>query len=335
MQKVLDKAPNQLDMTANFFHLGGHSLLVPMLTREINKKFGSNLKLKDIFENPTAKELVDVLASENIKGHDESNVHLITLSEGSKEAPALVLIHPVGGSVACYAPLLSKLNVKGSVYGISTSEIDEASLSLVAEKYNKLLNNHGINCFSLAGWSIGGMIALEMASQLEQNVSVVLIDSYTPETIKSHTDFELSPQHRALHSLVLELNVDLGILPTNVFETEVEVLCEMVVARGIEQNIFSSAVSATDLHERIKVISALESLTMAYQLSNYRGHTLWVKALSSDVDQVSEEAKWLAHCESLQVVPVVADHFSILRDPSVDSLSQAIESFLLESKEGS
>ncbi|MEK0161954.1 amino acid adenylation domain-containing protein [Pseudoalteromonas piscicida] len=335
LAKVLDKAPNQLDMTANFFHLGGHSLLVPMLTREINNKFDSNLKLKDIFENPTAKELVDVLASENIKGHDDGNVHLITLSEGSKEAPALVLIHPVGGSVACYAPLLSKLNVKGSVYGISTSEIDEASLSLVAEKYNKLLNNHGVNFFSLAGWSIGGMIALEMASQLEQNVSVVLIDSYTPETIKSHTDFELSSQHRALHSLVLELNVDLGILPTNVFETDVEVLCEMVVARGIEQNIFSSAVSATDLHERIKVISALESLTMAYQLSNYRGHTLWVKALSSDVDQVSEEAKWLEHCESLQVVPVVADHFSILRDPSVDSLSQAIESFLLESKEGS
>ena len=41
----------------DFFELGGHSLKVVEAVNEINEKFNSNIKINDIFENPTIKEL--------------------------------------------------------------------------------------------------------------------------------------------------------------------------------------------------------------------------------------------------------------------------------------
>lgn len=40
-----------------FFELGGHSLMAAQLINKINKKFNSNLKLRDLFQHPTINEL--------------------------------------------------------------------------------------------------------------------------------------------------------------------------------------------------------------------------------------------------------------------------------------
>lgn len=45
----------------NFFELGGHSLLAVQIISEINKKCGSKLYVKDLFENPTVETLAGVL----------------------------------------------------------------------------------------------------------------------------------------------------------------------------------------------------------------------------------------------------------------------------------
>ena len=39
----------------NFFKIGGHSLLATILVNKLRKKFGNNLNIMDVMDNPTVK----------------------------------------------------------------------------------------------------------------------------------------------------------------------------------------------------------------------------------------------------------------------------------------
>ena len=58
-QKVLNHP--EVGVKSDFFHLGGHSLLVQRLVHEINTEFGVMLGIRDVFENPTIEALVEII----------------------------------------------------------------------------------------------------------------------------------------------------------------------------------------------------------------------------------------------------------------------------------
>lgn len=56
---------HQLDVTANFFDIGGHSLKATRLLARLNKEFQASLTLKDVFDAPTIR-----LLAQKIDGND-------------------------------------------------------------------------------------------------------------------------------------------------------------------------------------------------------------------------------------------------------------------------
>jgi amino acid adenylation domain-containing protein len=56
----------------DFFTLGGHSLLAAQLTARLNKKFGTRLSMRHLFEAPTVARLAEVVAKESAKGPGKS-----------------------------------------------------------------------------------------------------------------------------------------------------------------------------------------------------------------------------------------------------------------------
>lgn len=50
---------SELDVTADFFDVGGHSLLIPQILSRINQEFGTVLSIRDFLRAPTVRLLAE------------------------------------------------------------------------------------------------------------------------------------------------------------------------------------------------------------------------------------------------------------------------------------
>ncbi|MEQ5837055.1 condensation domain-containing protein, partial [Marinobacter sp. NFXS9] len=114
----------------------------------------------------------------------------VRLGGTGDNAETLFCPHPVSGTVVGYYPLARRLSDDWTVWGLQNRQILDArwrdrSLAAMARDYVRvLLEQQPTGPYHLLGWSMGGALALEMASLLERlgkRVAFVgLIDGYVP-----------------------------------------------------------------------------------------------------------------------------------------------------------
>ncbi|WP_315871651.1 non-ribosomal peptide synthase/polyketide synthase [Pseudomonas sp. JV449] len=151
----------------NFFELGGHSLLVLMLKERIRKASGIGLSVSQLMLNPTVRAQVGCLA-----GITRRSL-LVPLNSRTEGTP-LYLFHPSYGSVHCYKAIALALREQRPVVGVICRALAEegaevpAWSSMVEDYSAQLLEAQPEGAFRLAGWSLGGNLAVEVAYHLEQ-----------------------------------------------------------------------------------------------------------------------------------------------------------------------
>jgi len=104
--------------------------------------------------------------------------------------PPLFFIHPVGGFVLCYAALAKLLSLEQPVYAIRawadpSQEPQYEDVPALASRYlASIRSRQPLGPYRIAGWSMGGILAYEMASQLaalgEEVAYLGLIDAAVP-----------------------------------------------------------------------------------------------------------------------------------------------------------
>ncbi len=167
-------------VTDDFFELGGGSLAAARLMGLIEREFGARLAPAALYEASTVPALarrIDLDA----EGGEQGN--LVLLAKGSSEP--IVLIHPVGGDVLCYRPLVPHLGRDSAVYGIRAGLAPDSSPTLIpdlaAAYLPDVLRVFPQGRCRLVGWSLGGVIAHELARQLTllgRESVVVLLDPW-------------------------------------------------------------------------------------------------------------------------------------------------------------
>lgn len=115
---------------------------------------------------------------------------LVRLARGPASGPVLFCPHPVSGTVVGYYPLARRLSGHWQVWGMQNRQIVDSrwrdrSLAAMARDYVRaLLKQQPQGPYHLLGWSMGGALALEMATLLERlgrTVAFVgLADGYVP-----------------------------------------------------------------------------------------------------------------------------------------------------------
>lgn len=167
-EALLDRSGIGLD--DDFFQLGGHSLLAARLFAQIQKRLGKQLPLASIIQAPTIRKLAAVVRDNNWVAPWSS---LVQLSEGGPHLP-LFLIHPIGGNILTYKQLAARL-VGQPVYGLQAQGLDgksPAASSVEAMAAHYILAMRTVQPegpYFLGGFSAGGMVAFEMARQLESS----------------------------------------------------------------------------------------------------------------------------------------------------------------------
>jgi enterobactin synthetase component F len=169
----------------SFFDLGGHSLLGLQLVARIKEQFGIALGIADFLAAPTPRQLARRL--QHNSGYSDPFDAVLTLrSEGTR--PPLFCIHPGGGIAWPYAGLLPFLPQDQPLYALQSPILRDPtrvieSLDELAEEYlQRIIALQPDGPYQLAGWSVGGNLALRMAAMLQargHEVSFLcMFDSY-------------------------------------------------------------------------------------------------------------------------------------------------------------
>src|SRR5580700_11901559 len=166
----------------NFFDLGGDSLLAVQLFSEIARVSGRELAPVTIYCAPTIAALAEILEEPSAPRFPP----LLQLKEGVG-AP-LFLAHGLGGTAMDFFQLVKHLQTQRPIYGMQakgTDGVDEPfdRIEDLAQFYLdaiKKMQPHGP--YFLVGYSLGGLVALEMAQRLSCNgervALLAMLDAY-------------------------------------------------------------------------------------------------------------------------------------------------------------
>jgi acetoacetyl-CoA synthetase len=167
----------------NFFELGGDSALAIQLFNEIGEVYGRNLPPVMIYHVPTISSLAALIEQRSIPELSP----LILLKEGYS-APSLFIAPGLGGGPAEFFQLVKYIQAPNPIFGLQPKGIEGFDnpcdrIEDMAEFYLQgLLHFQKQGPYALAGYSLGGLVALEMARTLRssgQEVPLLLmIDSY-------------------------------------------------------------------------------------------------------------------------------------------------------------
>ncbi|MFO2465905.1 amino acid adenylation domain-containing protein [Pseudomonas sp. 15FMM2] len=211
-QKVL-KVP-QVGIHDSFFELGGDSILSLQVVAKARglQSQGLRLKLRDLVQKPTIAQLTASQAPE-----PSAPSSLLALNSEVAQNLPLFCVHAGFGTVFDYEPLAKQLNGQRQVIAIGNRTLldptwRDESLQSMARDYVadvRLKQPHGP--YHLAGWSLGGTLALLMAAELErqgQRVAFVgLVDSFVPMARVESDDWQEDLQ-QFLHVLLPSVRMD-------------------------------------------------------------------------------------------------------------------------------
>jgi thioesterase domain-containing protein len=159
----------------DFFATGGRSLKVVQLASALESESGVALDITGWLADPTPRRAAEQLAGD--VGTDGAST-LVSLREG--DGPHLHLLPGAGGSVQDYRQLVTELP-DGWRVTASQERAPLDSVPAMAARFREDLDAAGLHPDLLAGWSMGGQIAFELASTgTESTLPLVLLDATPP-----------------------------------------------------------------------------------------------------------------------------------------------------------
>jgi len=170
-----------VDIDANFFDLGGDSLMAVGLFLEIEQALEIKFPITAIYDAPTIRELAELIESEAAPAYD----HFVTLKTGDDSA-AFYIVHGVGGTVIELATIGKLIRGPNAVYAIQARGLDgrekplERIEDMAALYVQEIKRRQPQGPYRIGGYSFGGVVALEMARLLgpENVAQLLMIDAY-------------------------------------------------------------------------------------------------------------------------------------------------------------
>ncbi len=320
----------------NFFDLGGDSLLALRLTAQLSQVCGVAVEPRMLFERPTIAELaaqVDLLRT----APEDAPAALVRLQPAGARPP-FFCVHPSGGLALCYAELARLLGPDQPLYGFQARGIDgrqppRTSIAAMASSYiDELRSVQPSGPYIIGGWSMGGLIALEMAQQLQQQheqvALVVLLD--TPAQQQGLAPDQLSDAELACAMLGPELGITAAQLAPI---AEADRLAHMLEL-ALHQRYFPPEFTLDQLHHFVQMFRTHAQACWDYQPQPYAGAVLLVRA-SAAVESsalfgfgadAAHDLGWSAYVRGpLTITSVSGNHQTLLHAPHVQAVAHALK----------
>lgn len=183
----------RIGMTDDFFRSGGTSIMAISVCIRLSELLKKTVPVVRLFQCRTLKNL---LASCEVS-------LVMPLNQIVKGLPALWMIHPALVGAEAFYPFAQTLQGEMNSYGVDNYNLYHrpaiSSLAALADRYLTEMMAHGLlsGPVQILGWSLGGLIALEIAARLEArgipDISLFLLDSFYQQTAEKNELATLLP----------------------------------------------------------------------------------------------------------------------------------------------
>lgn len=177
----------QIGIDEDFLDLGGHSLLVIMMSLRIQREFKVEISLFDIFKAMTIQNQAKLIAREikRIGLPKEKNIALLN----EKNQRGLFCFPPVGGYGLYFLPFAKEISTY-SVYGFNFIEHEKR----LQEYTSQIIKRQTDGPYFLMGYSAGGNLAFELAKDMERLGlkigALILVDSVRKKSMINRSNTE-------------------------------------------------------------------------------------------------------------------------------------------------
>ncbi|MEK6424866.1 MAG: amino acid adenylation domain-containing protein, partial [Burkholderia gladioli] len=160
----------------NFFAIGGHSLMAAQVAARAGERTGVKLSVRSIFDTRTVHKLALLIEAARStprefagRQSNDASAPWVAFHAGGGERP-LFLTHTLQGYSWYFEHLASHIDPSIPVYGLPPLALGQAqprTLEAIAARFVGLMREIQPNGpYRVAGWSFGGLIAYEIATQM-------------------------------------------------------------------------------------------------------------------------------------------------------------------------
>ncbi|MFI2437500.1 amino acid adenylation domain-containing protein [Streptomyces sp. NPDC018693] len=318
-----------VDAAANFFALGGNSLLALRMVNRVHAEFGVDLPLGRVFEAPTVREFAACVTED--AGAGERPGCAVRLTDGVGEE--MFLFHVMGGSVAPYLPLAHAW--PGPVHAFQSrphTDLSEEAFApdlraMAAGYLEELLRRRPEGPYLLGGWSMGGMLAYEVACQLREQgreARVFMLDARI-------TDLRLADTEVGRH-LAFLVTLALGPAPAAA-EAVIRAAAPGRTARAardacVEHGLLPAEVDVTGYERLLRIHQHETRVTAAWRPGPHDGPTLLYVA--DEEPRPDSVDIWRAACPGIDVERVATDHSGIGKPDRQVEIAKHLPSWLAD-----
>lgn len=365
---------NKVDSQEQLLNLGFNSLMAIELRNQIESDLGVIVSVVKFLENPKINQLVEhIVSSLNLATNVSESVSevnhpnhavkswspLVEIKGYGNQTP-FFCIHPIDGNILCYRDLAKYIGSDQPLFGLQSPLFKglEKPLETIEDmatyyiKYLRIAQPEGP--YMIGGWSLGGIIAYEMAQQLSSQgyeiALLSLIDSHAP-TLLNQVIIDNSKTDKKTNgiSVLAEEKIDditlinyfikgfgsshsedfsLSINEQENFELNEQL--DSILEKAKVANILPLGLETQKLHKMFDVFKINFLARYRYVPQPYSGSMTLFRAQ----EQLSENIKdstlgWeKLVLGGVDVYDISGDHSSIIREPSVQDLAKYLRKCL-------
>ena len=328
----------------DFFALGGHSLLAVRLMARIRARWGRSLPVVALFSAPTIEGLAAMLRRQGGSDEPSDRQALVEIQRG-EGGRALFCVHPAGGNVLCYVDLARSLGAGQPFFAFQRPHREESdppleSLETIAMHYlEELRNVQPQGPYLLAGWSMGGVLAFEMAQQLDRAgqkvATLVLIDSVAPISPTEEPPSPLAILADLAREHIWGLagrTLPFSFEDLSALDEGVEPL-RWVYERAIEDRVLPPDLDFGEVRRLFDTYALHVRAMHRYSGEAYDGRVLLVRAAGEERSEIGQD-ETLGWSQLLSAAPVLGqspgDHSSMVLRPHAAALAELIRPWLAD-----
>lgn len=314
----------------SFLELGGDSMSAMALMSRLEADFECKLPLVSLFQRPTIAHLASLM--ENHSGDAGDNTLIPLRLEG--DATPLFCVHPAGGTVFCYLEFAKHLQPGSPVYGIQAQGLDglqppHDTLGAMAKHYVqsiKAIQPQGP--YQFCGWSSGGVLAFELACQLEvagDEVSLLaLFDAGIPRPGESFDEKDIVPMLGLMFPGESPEQIDA------LREADPEEQMNFFRERAEVAQILFAGSAGTQIQHVYHVFQANMAAVVAYEPRSFNGRIVLFRA-EDQATPMHEDPQlgwgpWAS--EGVEVHEVPGSHLTMFQSPQVEQLIETLNPYL-------
>ncbi|MFW6168862.1 MAG: non-ribosomal peptide synthetase [Planctomycetota bacterium] len=350
----------------SFYGLGGSSIQGATLLAMLQEELGERIHTTALFDLTEIGELAAYLAehyreavalrfgpesaspapipateSQSLNANGQSAAgaprprDLIVPIQPHGENTPLIMVHPPGGIVVCYQPLAHCLGDEQPLYGVRArglhgeSDLPTDLVTMASEYVQAIRSVSPTGPYCLGGWSLGGVVAYEMAQQiLRQGDSVrmlLLLDTTIPQG-PANQQYCAEETNTGLEyglDITLEELAELG--P----DQQLPYLWDHARKLGVIDETAPESLVQQVLDDLKKLFHLHFQLAGEYRIEPYPGRITLMRPSDAPVEiHTTPDRGWRKLARQVDVHFVPGQHHSMVKEPHVNVLARELSQCL-------